>query len=302
MGGRIGFTSRPGCGSTFWFTAALEGQSGPATPAEAPNPFGGLRVLVVQAEPAGRTILSRYLQSWGCRTAEAARSEEAIAQLLDAARQGDPFRAALIDLQMRDRSALGLAQAVKLEPAIRNTELMAVLPPALSPESIRLRENGFAAHVPKPIRPSRLYGGLLELFRPALVEELPPEQPGAERTRRVLLAEDNEINRKIVSRLLEKNGCRTDLAGNGKEAVEAAAARRYDLILMDVQMPELDGFAATEQIRRLEGGIRHTPIAAMTANAMTGDREKCLAAGMDDYISKPVRLRDLERTLERWLG
>jgi CheY-like chemotaxis protein len=118
----------------------------------------------------------------------------------------------------------------------------------------------------------------------------------------VLLAEDNEVNRKIVSRLLEKNGCRTDLAGNGKEAVEAAAARRYDLILMDVQMPELDGFAATEQIRRLEGGIRHTPIAAMTANAMTGDREKCLAAGMDDYISKPVRLRDLERTLERWLG
>jgi CheY-like chemotaxis protein len=117
----------------------------------------------------------------------------------------------------------------------------------------------------------------------------------------VLLAEDNEINQRIVMRLLEKVGCHAERVANGREAVEALGRNTFDLVLMDVQMPEMDGFAATEEIRRREAGRRRTPIAAMTANAMTGDREKCLAAGMDDYISKPVRLENLQRMLNRWL-
>ena len=170
-------------------------------------------------------------------------------------------------------------------------------------ESARLNECGFAAQMPKPVRPSHLYGRMLELLSPQ-----PEPRPAAAQHlcgfagRHVLVAEDNEINQKIVVRMLERVGCLAERVTNGREALDAVMAKPYDLVLMDVQMPEMDGFTATAEIRRQERGRCHIPIAAMTANAMTGDRERCLAAGMDDYISKPVRLADLERMLTRWLA
>ncbi len=299
MGGEIGFESQPDQGSTFWFTVAFEKQEGEAAPDQ---PFAGLRVAVVGGSNASRTVVSRYLHSWGCRAEEVPAGEGAAATLAQAARAGDPFRVALIDL---DAGGPGLARRLREEPLTRDLLLVAITPAGRLADVPALRDACFTAHLPKPVRQSQLYGRLLEL----LGREAPPLPPVAERKvaapspgRRILLAEDNEINQKIVLRMLERVNCQVDRVANGREAVEAVARKRYDLVLMDIQMPEMDGLAATAAIREMEGAGRHTPVAAMTANAMTGDRERCLAAGMDDYTSKPVRLEDLERLVARWVG
>ena len=302
MGGGVGFESQLGEGSTFWFTASFERETG-APSAEPPGVFSALRVLVVDDKATSRMVVQRYLESWGCRTEECGEAGEAVARMLEAAARDDPFRVAIVDLHMPERDGAWLAGQVKEEPRLRGAHLLALTPVGMVGESARLRECGFAAHLPKPVRPSQLYGRLLETLQPPLEPVVEPVRPAFARPgRRVLLAEDNEINQKIVLRLLARAGCRAERVANGREAVEAASRSAWDLILMDVQMPEMDGFTATAEIRKQEEGARHTPIAAMTANAMTGDREKCLAAGMDDYISKPVRLEDLERMLNRWLS
>jgi PAS domain S-box-containing protein len=301
MGGDIDFESEPGRGSTFWFTVLLDVEPGEAQQ-EAPGVLAGMRVLVVDDKATSRMVVRRYLQSWGCRAEEAATASEALRTLTEAADSGEPYRMAVIDLHLRDRDGASLAQAVKGDPRIAGTVLLGMAPIALAGASARLRECGFDANVAKPVRPSQLFGRVLEVLQPgAAPHEEPSEIPAPKPGRRVLLAEDNEINQRIVMRLLEKVGCHAERVANGREAVEALGRNTFDLVLMDVQMPEMDGFAATEEIRRREAGRRRTPIAAMTANAMTGDREKCLAAGMDDYISKPVRLENLQRMLNRWL-
>ena len=302
MGGTIDFGSDPGEGSRFWFTAALGREPQAACPAFAGLP-AGVPVLVVDDKPASRMAVVRYLQSWGCRTEEDAGGVEAFERMLQAAETGDPFRVVVVDLQMSDREGAWLASQVRDEPRLSGALLLALTPIGLVGESARLNECGFAAQMPKPVRPSHLYGRMLELLNPQ-----PEPRPAAAQPlcgiagRHVLVAEDNEINQKIVVRMLERAGCIAERVTNGREALDAVMAKPYDLVLMDVQMPEMDGFTATAEIRRQERGRCHIPIAAMTANAMTGDRERCLAAGMDDYISKPVRLADLERMLTRWLA
>jgi CheY-like chemotaxis protein len=302
MGGQIGFESEPARGSTFWFTVAFEKQEGEAAPEQ---PFAGLRVAVVGGSNASRTVISRYLHSWGCRAEEVPAGDEAAGILAQAACGGDPFQVALIDLDAGGAEGPELARLLREEPLTRDLLLLAITPAGRLADVPRLRDASFTSHLPKPVRQSQLYGRLLEL----LGREAPPLPPVAERKvaapspgRRILLAEDNEINQKIVLRMLERVNCQVDRVTNGREAVEAVARNRYDLVLMDIQMPEMDGLAATAAIRQFEGAWRHTPVAAMTANAMTGDREKCLAAGMDDYTSKPVRLEDLERLVARWVG
>ena len=302
MGGQIGFESEPDKGSTFWFTVAFEKQDAECAPDQ---PFAGLRVAVVGGSNASRTVVSRYLHSWGCRAEEVPAGDEAAGILAEAARAGDPFRVALIDLDAAAPDGPALARLLRDEPLTRDILLLAITPAGRLADVPRLRDACFTAHIPKPVRQSQLYGRLLEL----LGREAPPLPPIAERKvpspspgRRILLAEDNEINQKIVLRMLERVHCRVDRVANGRQAVDAVSRNRYDLVLMDIQMPEMDGLTATAAIRQFEGPGRHTPVAAMTANAMTGDREKCLAAGMDDYTSKPVRLEDLERLVARWVG
>jgi signal transduction histidine kinase/DNA-binding response OmpR family regulator len=302
MGGAIDFESEAGNGSRFWFTVTL-GLEPQAAPPGMPACLAGMRVLVVDDKAASRMAVSRYLQSWGCRADETGSAAEALALMVHALEAGDPFRVAVVDLEMPGKDGAWLAAQVAGDSRLSGMLLLALTPIGLVGESARLKECGFASHMPKPVRPSQFYGRLLEILKPPVESDAAPDgRAPALLGTRVLVAEDNDINQKIVLRMLDRAGCRADRVSNGREAVEAAGSMAYDLILMDVQMPEMDGFSATREIRRLEDGIRHTPIAAMTANAMTGDRERCLAAGMDDYISKPVRLADLERMLHRWLG
>ncbi|MFB3827493.1 MAG: response regulator [Bryobacteraceae bacterium] len=300
MGGEIGYDSEPGQGSTFRFTAVLRREG--ACPAAQQNPFSGAPALVVDANPTARMMVSRYLNSWGCRTAEAATAQEALELMRRQAGAGDPFRVALIDVRVAGPETAGFAQAVRDETLLRGTVLLGMGPVGMSTDG--LRREGFAAFIAKPVRQSQLFGRVLEALdraAPQQVKEKLPKLTSVE-GKRVLVAEDNDINRKIVLRLLEKLGCQADPVSNGREALEAVQRDSYDLVLMDVQMPEMDGLAATGAIRGLEHGAARVPIAAMTANAMTGDRERCLAAGMDDYVSKPVRLDDLERMIGRWLS
>ena len=302
MGGAIGFESEPGRGSTFRFTAVLEGD-GAGRPVEPPV-FAGANVLVVDHKAGSRIAVRRYLESWGCRTGEAGGAPEAFEMLMEAAGRADPFRVAIVDLQMPGGGGDWLGAAVAAEPRLAGITLLALTPMGLGGETGRL--DGFTAWLPKPVRPSQLYGRMLDALDRESRE--PRAEPSATVVRRlppgrsVLLAEDNDINQKIVLRLLEKAGCRAERVANGRQAVDRAVAEAFDLILMDVEMPDMDGLEATAAIRRKETDKRRTPIVAMTANAMAGDREKCLAAGMDDYLSKPLRLEDLNGMLARWLG
>ena len=310
MGGEIGFESQPGLGTTFWFTAVFEKQAGPSEcPADPAGLLRGLWVLLVGGNASQRHILRQYLESWSCHVREAEDAAQAVDSLVEAAQSADPFRVALVDFQTPGLDGSSLGRQIQAHPKIRDTVLVALAALAARGRNERLSSAGFRASLHKPVRQSQLYDRLIEALglggAPSAPAKPEPAQSALQTGRpacRILLAEDNEINQMIVARLLEKAGCQTHIVSTGREAVEAVTGDHYDLVLMDVQMPEMDGLEATAQIRRLEAGLRHTPIAAMTANAMTGDREKCLAAGMDDYISKPVSLQNLRTMIQRWIG
>ncbi|HEY3282434.1 MAG TPA: response regulator, partial [Armatimonadota bacterium] len=311
MGGSIGVESREGHGSLFWFTLPLMKQS--PKPSAAPCPPDELRecrILVVDDNATNRLVMRELLRAWGCRHDEAGGAAGALEVLRNAARAGDPFRIAILDLQMPDVDGESLGVAIKADPAISATSLIMLSSWGTRGDANRLRELGFSAFLTKPVRRSNLHDCLL-LVAGAASGAAAPAHPiitrhtAAEaraRKTRVLVAEDNITNQKVVQRLLEKRGYRVDTVANGKEAVQALALAPYDVVLMDVQMPEMDGLEATAAIRRREASAeRHTPIVAMTAHAMKGDRERCLEAGMDDYVSKPVEPRELMSALGRVL-
>jgi CheY-like chemotaxis protein len=230
--------------------------------------------------------------------------------LREAQTRGDAFRLVLIEFGSEGKIA---AQAIKNDPLANTSVLIAVSAVPLRAERALLREIGFVAFLHEPVRASELLNAIIEALeashsRPALDPgferaHIVPFSPAASRRRsaRILLAEDNEINSRIALRILERAGYEADAVPNGKEAIAALDRASYDMVLMDVQMPEMDGLEATAMIRLQErGGRPKTPIVAMTANAMLGDRERCLAAGMDDYISKPVNIHELYRAIEKW--
>jgi PAS domain S-box-containing protein len=313
MGGEIGVESEPGVGSTFWFTVSL-GKQPSATqppPRYAAN-LRGLRALVVDDNATNRLILSKQLSSWDVKNGSAEGGLEALEELRAAVRADEPYDLAILDMQMPGMDGMELARRIKANPAISSIRLMLLTSMGQRGDGEEARRSGIEAYLTKPVRQSELHDCLATLMGSipggdtedgtSLVTRHSLRERRAGPGARVLLAEDNDINQKVATGMLEDLGYRVDVARNGREALEALARDHYDAILMDIQMPEVDGYEATAEIRvREEGTGRRTPIIAMTANAMQGDREEALEAGMDDYIAKPVRWEDLEMILERWV-
>jgi signal transduction histidine kinase/DNA-binding response OmpR family regulator len=292
MGGEIGVQSAPGEGSTFWIDLPLErGSAKSANPRAAVARLAGLRVLVVDDTAVNRIVLRWPLEQWGCRVEEAADGRDALKQLEKAASH-DPFALVILDMHMPELDGVETARQVKADSRFAGVPLI-LLSSIGGLGKDEAQEAGFAAVLTKPTRQSSLLERILGTLGDA--GSMPETAPAAGAAGvvgrldlRVLLVEDNRVNQLVAQRLLEKLGCRIDIATDGREAVEAAACLRYDVILMDVQMPVMDGFEATLLIRKGEKDGEHVPILAMTAHAMDGDRERCLSAGMDGYIAKPV--------------
>ncbi len=312
MGGEIGVESAPGQGSTFWFTVRLQRAplSAAAEPAAALDPRGR-SVLVVDDNDTARASLVEQLAAWEVAAIGVGNSAQALDRLRSASAAGRPFAVVLADQAMPGDDGLALVRAISADPALAHTPVVLLTPLDQRGVLEQAREAGAAAVLTKPPRQSQLFDCLVGLLaeEPRLAARLQPtrlpagqpERPAAGGRPALLVVEDNAVNQKVALHMLEKLGYRADVAANGLEAVAALARRPYAAVLMDCQMPEMDGFEATAEIRRREQGGRRTPIIAMTANAMQGDRERCLAADMDDYISKPVKLDELAAALGRFL-
>ncbi|HEY0791329.1 MAG TPA: response regulator [Chthoniobacterales bacterium] len=319
MDGEIGVESAPGKGSVFWFTALLEKQPGAEAPPENGRAdFSDLRVLTVDANGTSRRILHGQLHAWQVQAESAASGHEALRRLRIAAKAGQPYNLALLDLRMPEMENFTLAHSIRDDPALAGTQMVGltsfgqVLIPA------ELEGAGIQACLVKPVKQSRLFECLASTLGGVAAERALPKAavpiaaaiaaypaPPLSHTR-ILLAEDNGVNQRIALGQLRKLGYRADPVANGREVLQALELLPYDVILMDGQMPEMDGYEATQAVRQREQrreqiGPKQVPvyIIAMTAHAMQGDREKCLASGMDDYLSKPVRTPDLKAALER---
>uniref|UniRef100_A0A832A074 Sensory/regulatory protein RpfC n=1 Tax=Desulfacinum infernum TaxID=35837 RepID=A0A832A074_9BACT len=317
MGGIMGVESTEGAGSTFWFTAILEEsleipQDAEGRPDEVIlERIRTSRVLVVDDNATNRVVVTEMLRLWGYPHDQASDGVAALRKLRAARHEGSPFAVALLDGHMADGDGETLAREIKNDPGLSSTRCV-LLTSGLSPGLWeRLQAEGlFQAVLTKPIRYSKLYNALLaclDLPSTAAPETVgtPPSAEPVEwgRSLKVLLAEDNPVNQKVAVGCLSKLGCRVDVVGTGQEAVEALQREPYDLVFMDVQMPVLDGMEATRMIRKGRVTVvdPKVPIIAMTAHALQGDREMCLKAGMDDYVSKPIRLEDLQAAMERQL-
>ncbi len=346
MGGEIGVRSQEGKGTTFWFTVVLEKQSD----AEEKTIVGiedlkGKNILVVDDHSINRQVFRVYLESWGCRFDEAENGNQALSKLRDAANRGDPFHIGILDMQMPEMTGEALCRTIKDDPAIKDTALVMATSVAQRGDAERLKKSGFAAFLTKPVKKSILFDCLRivlglkddrskdasrQIVTRFTVEESRVGEEEAGRNLRILLAEDNLVNQKVAMIMLKKMGHSIVVAGNGQEAVAKFEEDEFDLILMDGQMPIMDGLEAAGRIRELElkgeslklkggssklkGGeasdvgfqgstrLEHVPIIAVTANAMKGDRERFLAAGMDDYITKPLKRKVLEDAIGRVIG
>jgi two-component system sensor histidine kinase/response regulator len=306
MKGEIGVESIPGRGSTFWFTAEFERQT-TADKSPVGKDLSGLHMLIVDDNATNREILAHYAHLWKVRSRCAASGEEALRLLREAACD-DPYELVILDMQMPDMDGMMLARTIKNDPLTAGVQLVMLTSLGHHLDPAELREVGVEACVLKPVQQARLLDRLTEVLSGSLTKwaetlkasgKLPPISSIAQSHTSFLVAEDNRINQMVALGLLHKLGYTADLAPNGLEVLEAIKRRPYDIILMDCQMPELDGYETTRRIRATQKV--HIPrIIAMTAHAMRGEAERCLEAGMDDYLSKPVHIESLRATLERW--
>jgi two-component system sensor histidine kinase/response regulator len=304
MGGQIGFNSVPGQGSTFWFTARFEKQRTPAKTALEQINLSNLHVLIVDDNHTNRRILEDQMQAWGIRATCAAGAQEALEKLQDTT--GPRFDVVVLDMHMPGMNGISLAEVIKADPRLSCARIIILTSLGQLMDDAQLARLGIEACLVKPVKQARLYECLTGMRNMPKKQAENKPGPGAingaqDAPLRILLAEDNVINQKVAVAQLRKLGCTPDVAANGMEALEAARRSRYDVILMDCQMPQMDGYEASRQIRlheQTEGG-KPVYIIAMTANAMQGDREKCLEAEMNDYLSKPVKDTDLKAALVR---
>jgi len=314
MGGEIGVESQEGKGSTFWFTTVFEKQpEHKVAPPVLPADILGKRILVVDHNATNREVLCAYLESWDCQCHVASGSQEALCMLRQGAEERDPFHLAIVECTMPEMGGEALGRVIKADPALKETPLVMLTSWGQRGDAARMKEIGFSAYLTKPVKHSQLFDCLVTVLSEgsgrAEEDKKPPlvtrhSLAEAKRRVRILLVEDNIVNQKLAMRLLEKMGYRSDGVGNGREAVKALETDTYDLVLMDVQMPEMDGYEATRVIRNPQSKVRNheVPIIAMTANAMRGDRERCLEAGMDDYISKPIQPQKLIEVMTRFVS
>jgi PAS domain S-box-containing protein len=305
MGGEIGATSQPGSGSTFWFTLRLADVRGPVL-LEPRLDLVGVRVLVVDDSAANREILEHQLRGWKMHPETAEDGPAALRRMRAAARRGERHELLLLDFNMPGMNGVELARAVSGDPELARVPM--ILLTSSPGQHVEGRPAGIDTFLTKPVRQSHLFDAVSQSmggrrpphFVAALTADPTPEV-AADDMPRVLLAEDNPVNQAVATVMLRKRGFEVEVAPDGKVAVEMAAGNTYAVIFMDCQMPALDGYDSTREIRRQEAGRARSPIIAMTASAMRGDRERCLAAGMDDYLSKPLRVQDLERVLDEWI-
>ena len=309
MGGDIGVTSVAGQGSEFWFTARFDKRADreqSAPPAE----LGGVRTLIIDDNATNREILMIRLTAWGMRPEEAHDGATGLQALYRAVDEADPFRLAIVDMQMPGMDGEAVGRVVKVDAKLAATRLVMLTSLGMQSDSKRLQEVGFSGYATKPVNHQELKGVLAQVIASdqdsapqpiATRDTVRPTLPDFTQHRfRILLAEDNIINQQVAVNILNKLGLTVDAVANGREAIQALKTMPYDLVLMDVQMPEMDGLEATKIIRSHDRQ-QQLPIIAMTAHAMQGDKDKCLEAGMDDYLTKPVDPQALARMLEQWL-
>ena len=311
MGGDIGAESKPGKGSVFWFEVEFGRQKNPEQMPESHASIEGARILAVDDNPTNRRLLSLLLGSWKCRFDLARDAETALELLRAASGMKDPYAIAIIDMQMPGMNGETLGLKIKEDPSIDSTTLVMMSSIGRRGDARRLLEVGFSAYLTKPVKQSCLHDCLTTLY-----SEEPSKRSGdgkimtkhsiaetSRRRARILIAEDNVVNQLVALKILEKYGFASDAVADGSEALKALELIPYDLVLMDCHMPEMDGYEATRAIRNIDSNVRNhdIPIIAMTANALKGDREKCIAAGMNDYIAKPVNQTDIINLLNKWL-